>query len=161
VRSHACSRSRCAPCTQYPATEGPWDQPLITGFGLGSSEHKHPGKPYGALFAKAIAAGLTVQPHAGEEWGGGESCFNILDAIEHGAKRIGHGIHALATPSTGLPDQVSVRLVALGVASLAELMKRENVVAEVRKRPCGPCTPPSRDCPSTCAFHEHPPLCSL
>ena len=119
---------------KYPAEDGPFNEPLISGFGLGSTENGFPNKPFGKLFVKAAASGLTAQPHAGEEWCDGQSCFNILDAIEAGATRISHGIHALATPSSGLPDQVSKDLVKYGCNTLAELMKQQDVVAEVRIR---------------------------
>jgi hypothetical protein len=73
---------------------------------------------------------MVVQPHAGEEWHD-DACRNILGAIEAGATRVGHGIHAVCTPADGLPADVSARLAELGADSLCGLMRARGITAEV------------------------------
>ncbi|KAL1511085.1 hypothetical protein AB1Y20_005908 [Prymnesium parvum] len=116
---------------KYPADEGPWNQPLISGYRIAGTETEFKHELFAKLCADVIASGLLLQPNAGGEWSAGEGCANLLDAIERGASRIGHAIHALATPSTGLPDRVGAKLSLLGVATVAELMKKRKIVAEV------------------------------
>ena len=125
----------------------PTSVPLVVGFGLCSSEAPRPGqaKPppappglveaqpgsvYSGLFRAACKGGLCVCPHGGEEWHD-MAAENIVQAVEDGATRIGHGIHALATPETGLPASVSEKLKALGASSICELLVQRGVALEV------------------------------
>ena len=101
----------------------PTSVPLVVGFGLCSSEAPRPGqaKPppappglveaqpgsvYSGLFRAACKGGLCVCPHGGEEWHD-MAAENIVQAVEDGATRIGHGIHALATPDRAEPTALS------------------------------------------------------
>jgi adenosine deaminase len=112
-----------------PATS---ELPLVTGFGLAATEKGFPGKPYDEFLRAANKAGMIVQPHAGEEWHDG-ACRNILGAIEAGATRIGHGIHAICTPVECLPEDAKARLSELepGAVTLCGLMKEKGVTVEI------------------------------
>ena len=118
----------------------PTEVPLCTGYGLCSSEapregqvagmEARPGVIFSDFLRKAAAGGLCVCPHAGEEWHD-KAGENIVQAVEDGATRIGHGIHALATEATGLPKAVADRLAALGASSLCDLLVQKDVTLEV------------------------------
>ena len=62
----------------------------IAGLDLAGDEAGYPTKLYGELFGKARDLGLSFTIHSGECG----SAENVKDAVEMGAKRIGHGVAA-------------------------------------------------------------------
>lgn len=130
----------------YRADEGPWDQPLISGFRLSGVESGHPQLPFAPLVSQVLSTGLAIHTDAGEEWCDGQAAFNILDAVEQGVTRLCHGIHALAAPSIGLPYEVGARLSSLGFMSLTDLLKARNIPVEVRAPQCNALRPSLQAC---------------
>ena len=65
----------------------------IIGIGLGGSESQGPAEEFAGVFKKAVAAGLQVVAHAGEDVDS-RSIWNTLKLLK--ATRIGHGISAAA-----------------------------------------------------------------
>ncbi len=89
--------SRTVPTADYTtsvAIEGMADG--VVALGLGGSEVGSPPEPFAPWFARARAAGLHSDPHAGEH-GGPESVWGALRAL--GAERIGHGVRAIEDPT--------------------------------------------------------------
>lgn len=70
----------------------------VVGFDLAGAERYFPPGDHAESMAIARAAGLPVTCHAGESDGG----ERVLEAAEHGARRIGHGIHIVRG---GTPEQ--------------------------------------------------------
>lgn len=71
--------------------------PCATGFGLGGDEANFPPELFKKAYQMAHDAGLECTIHAGEF----APANKIVDAIENlPIKRIGHGIHAVHSPST-------------------------------------------------------------
>ena len=65
----------------------------IIGIGLGGSESQGPAEDFAGVFKKAVAEGLQVVAHAGEDVDS-SSIWNTLKLLK--ATRIGHGISAAA-----------------------------------------------------------------
>ncbi len=63
----------------------------VVGIDLAGAEKIYPTRDYEELFAYAASQGIPFTIHAGEASGP----RSIMDAIEFGAKRIGHGVRAL------------------------------------------------------------------
>lgn len=63
----------------------------ICGVDLAGNEQKYPTKLYQILLNEVVQAGLPLTVHAGETG----NPDNIRDAVQQGAKRIGHGIAAM------------------------------------------------------------------
>lgn len=113
-----------------PALASADDIPLVTGFGLAATEEGYPGRTFNDVLRLAKSkGGMELMPHAGEEWQEyGGHARNILDAVEVGSKRIGHGIHAL---DEDLPPEIRTSLHRLGASSLCELLIQRGIVLEV------------------------------
>lgn len=62
----------------------------VRAFGIGGNENIAPIKNFKFLFEECKKNGLKFIPHSGENSSAGE----VIDAIELGAKRIGHGIRS-------------------------------------------------------------------
>jgi adenosine deaminase/aminodeoxyfutalosine deaminase len=65
--------------------------PSVIGIGIGGDEAKGPAEQFRAVYAHAKKNGLQLLAHAGESVGPG----SIWAAINIGAERIGHGLHAI------------------------------------------------------------------
>jgi adenosine deaminase len=76
----------------------------VVGFDLAGAEHGYPATRHRRAIDIARAAGLGITLHAGEADGG----HRVLEAIELGATRIGHGVHiARATQGDGKSQDAS------------------------------------------------------
>ncbi len=79
----------------------------VVGFDLAGAEHGYPATRHRRAIDIARAAGLGITLHAGEADGG----HRVLEAIELGATRIGHGVH-IARASAGEGAQVAAQRMA-------------------------------------------------
>jgi adenosine deaminase len=81
----------------------------VVGFDLAGPEAGFPPARHAATLARVRAAGLPITLHAGEA----DAAERVIEAAEHGAVRIGHGVHladALADPARRhLVDEVIAR----------------------------------------------------
>lgn len=68
----------------------------VTGMGLGGHEVGNPPEKHAAAFARALDAGLTSVPHAGETEGPA-SVWGALRSLK--AVRIGHGVRSVEDPA--------------------------------------------------------------
>lgn len=68
----------------------------VVALGLGGLEACSPPEPFAPYFARALAAGLHSDPHAGE-LAGPESVWGALRALQ--AERLGHGVRAGEDPA--------------------------------------------------------------
>ncbi len=96
--------------------------PRIIGIGLGGSETAGPAKEYLSVFKKAIAGGLNVVAHAGEDVGP-ESIWDSLKYLK--ASRIGHGISAIQDPK--LMDYLAEQRIPLEICPTSNLFTRRYV----------------------------------
>lgn len=96
----------------------------VVGIGIGGDESRGEARAFREVFAWAAKRGLLVLPHAGETCGP----ESVWQALECGARRIGHGIRSIEDPALvahlrehRIPLEISVSSnVATGaVASLA------------------------------------------
>ncbi|MEP7364358.1 MAG: adenosine deaminase [Acidobacteriota bacterium] len=81
----------------------------VVAFGIGGDERLAPPEMFAATFRFVREHGLALVPHAGETTG----AASVRSCLELGARRIGHGIHAVTDPAL-LTDLVQ-RDVALEV----------------------------------------------
>lgn len=85
------------------------DAPRVVGFDLAGPEAGFPPSRHAAALARVREAGLPITLHAGEA----DAAERIVEAADHGAVRIGHGVHladVLADPARrGLVDEVVAR----------------------------------------------------
>jgi len=83
--------------------------PCVVGFDLAGAELGHPCSEHAEALAFVRRAGLPMTLHAGEA----DAAERVLEAAEHGARRIGHGVRladALGDPARrGLVDEVRAR----------------------------------------------------
>jgi aminodeoxyfutalosine deaminase len=71
----------------------------VVALGLGGREAGFPPEMFEAIFARALAAGLPANPHAGEGGGEGAGAESIWGALKRlKARRIGHGVQAVNDP---------------------------------------------------------------
>lgn len=92
----------------------------IIGLGLGGAEQAGPARDYQPVFEKAIAAGLKVVAHAGEDVGP-ESIWDTVEIL--GAQRIGHGISAIEDRK--LMDELTHRAIPLEICPTSNLFTRK------------------------------------
>ncbi len=86
-----------------------WKERGVAGFGIGGDEARGPARLYREVFDFVRARGLAAVPHGGET-AGPES---VWEALECGARRIGHGIRA--AEDAALLEELRRRDVALEV----------------------------------------------
>jgi adenosine deaminase len=67
----------------------------VVGFGIGGDESRGEAREFREVFAWAAKHGLWVLPHAGETCGP----ESVWQALECGARRIGHGIRSIDDPA--------------------------------------------------------------
>ncbi len=92
----------------------------IIGLGLGGAEQAGPARDYQPVFEKAMAAGLKVVAHAGEDVGP-ESIWDTIEIL--GAQRIGHGISAIEDQK--LMTELARRAVPLEICPTSNLFTRK------------------------------------
>lgn len=86
-------------------------EPTVVGFDLAGAERGHPASASKDALDAALDAGYRLTLHAGEECGP----HSVLDALECGASRIGHGVRLadqLAADGRPLPGSVAERVVS-------------------------------------------------
>jgi adenosine deaminase len=96
--------------------------PSIIGIGLGGSESQGPAEDYTAVFEKAMANGLHVVAHAGEDVGP-SSIWNTLKYLK--AERIGHGISAIQDKK--LMEYLAERKIPLEICPTSNIFTRRYV----------------------------------
>jgi aminodeoxyfutalosine deaminase len=99
----------------------------VVGIGVGGYEPGAPLAPYRSAVEIARDGGLAFVPHAGES-AGPES---IREALDMGAHRLRHGIHAIDDPE--LLAEIVDRRIVLDVAPVSNL--RTGVVASLDEHP--------------------------
>ncbi|MEJ5369777.1 MAG: adenosine deaminase [Bryobacteraceae bacterium] len=86
-----------------------WRSRGVAGFGIGGDEARGPARLYREAFEYVRAHGLAAVPHGGETTGP----ESVWEALECGARRIGHGIRAIEDPA--LVEELRKRGVALEI----------------------------------------------
>lgn len=104
-----------------------WAGRGVAGFGIGGDEARGPARLYREVFERVRAAGLAAVPHGGET-AGPES---VWEALECGARRIGHGIRAVEDPA--LLEELKRRDVALEICITSNV--RTGAVPSLREHP--------------------------
>ena len=69
-----------------------WQAHGVIAFDLAGAELGHPPAQHARALAVARDAGLPLTLHAGEA----DAAERVLEAVQHGARRIGHGVHLAA-----------------------------------------------------------------
>ncbi|GIU74498.1 MAG: hypothetical protein KatS3mg004_1585 [Bryobacteraceae bacterium] len=72
-----------------------WRERGVVGFGIGGDEARGPARAYREVFEFVRRHGLAAVPHGGETTGP----ESVWEALECGARRIGHGIRAIEDPA--------------------------------------------------------------
>lgn len=81
----------------------------VVAFGIGGDERMAPAELFEETFRFVRGHGLALVPHAGETMG----ASSVRTCVELGARRIGHGIHAVEDPA--LVEELARRGIALEV----------------------------------------------
>ena len=92
-----------------------WRRRGVAGFGIGGDEARGPARLYREVFEHVRRHGLEAVPHGGETTGP----ESVWEALECGARRIGHGIRAIEDPA--LVEELRRRDVALEVCITSNL----------------------------------------
>lgn len=92
----------------------------IIGIGLGGAELHGPAKDYRKVFEKAVAEGLRVVAHAGEDVGP-QSVWDAVKLLK--VSRIGHGISSIEDES--LMDYLAEKQIPLEVCPTSNLFTRK------------------------------------
>lgn len=104
-----------------------WAGRGVVGFGIGGDEARGPARLYREVFAGVRKAGLAALPHGGETTGP----ESVWEALECGARRIGHGIRAVEDPA--LLDELRRRDVALEICLTSNV--RTGAVRRLEEHP--------------------------
>jgi len=104
-----------------------WAGRGVAGFGIGGDEARGPARLYRKVFEQVRAAGLAAVPHGGETTGP----ESVWEALECGARRIGHGIRAVEDPA--LLEELKRRDVALEICITSNV--RTGAVSSLREHP--------------------------
>jgi len=104
-----------------------WAGRGVAGFGIGGDEARGPARLYKEVFAHVRRHGLAAAPHGGET-AGPES---VWEALECGARRIGHGIRAVEDPA--LLEELRRRDVALEICITSNV--RTGAVRRLEEHP--------------------------
>jgi adenosine deaminase/aminodeoxyfutalosine deaminase len=104
-----------------------WAGRGVAGFGIGGDEARGPARLYRDVFEHVRAAGLAAVPHGGETTGP----ESVWEALECGARRIGHGIRAVDDPA--LLEELKRRNVALEICITSNV--RTGAVPSLREHP--------------------------
>ncbi len=104
-----------------------WKGRGVAAFGIGGDEARGPARLYRGVFEQVRRHGLAAVPHGGE-MAGPES---VWEALECGARRIGHGIRSIEDPL--LMEELRKRDVALEVSITSNV--RTGAVGSLREHP--------------------------
>ncbi len=95
-----------------------WSDRGVVGFGIGGDEARGPARLYRQVFERVRDAGLAALPHGGETTGP----ESVWEALECGARRIGHGIRAV--DDAALLEELRRRDVALEICITSNVRTR-------------------------------------
>lgn len=104
-----------------------WRRRGVAGFGIGGDEARGPARLYREAFEYARAHGLAALPHGGETTGP----ESVWEALECGARRIGHGIRAVEDGA--LLEELRRRDVALEICITSNV--RTGAVRRLEEHP--------------------------
>lgn len=104
-----------------------WARRGVAGFGIGGDEARGPARLYREVFESVRSAGLAAVPHGGETTGP----ESVWEALECGARRIGHGIRAVEDPA--LLEELRRRDVALELCITSNV--RTGAVRSLQEHP--------------------------
>lgn len=104
-----------------------WRGRGVAGFGVGGDEARGPARLYREAFEYARAHGLAALPHGGETTGP----ESVWEALECGARRIGHGIRAVEDGA--LLEELRRRDVALEICITSNV--RTGAVRRLEEHP--------------------------
>lgn len=104
-----------------------WAHRGVAGFGIGGDEARGPARLYREVFEYVRGRGLAALPHGGETTGP----ESVWEALECGARRIGHGIRAVA--DAALLEELRRRDVALEICITSNV--RTGAVRRLEEHP--------------------------
>ncbi|MCS7042996.1 MAG: adenosine deaminase [Bryobacteraceae bacterium] len=104
-----------------------WRHHGVVGFGIGGDEARGPARLYREVFAYVRRHGLAAVPHGGETTGP----ESVWEALECGARRIGHGIRAIE--DARLMDELRRRGVPLEICITSNV--RTGAVRRLEEHP--------------------------
>ncbi len=122
----------------------------VVGFDLAGAEHGFPATRHRRAIDMARAAGLGITLHAGEADGG----HRVLEAIELGATRIGHGVRiAQAWAGDGKRDDASAAVQRMAQVAALRVKNLQGLALPVHFEVC----PTSNTHTGVCTdMHTHP-----